>query len=257
MDQIKIGKFIAEMRKEQNLTQIDLAEELGISNKTISKWECGNGMPDYAVMEDLCKILKINVNELLSGERLPSHEYNKKAEENMMSLMQESSEIYKREKKEMVLMMLGVILLLIVVGYMIFMYGGVSAIHNFIDAPIMLGIFLTVGAVLFTAGQLKDFGKGIINAFKKSDRFSIVQKENSLQAIKTAIGAVNVAGVLSFVVGVIESLRMWANCENLLDRIDSFILCIAVALLGIVYGFVTTLILIPIYMRLKGKLVEE
>ena len=50
MDQIKIGKFIAEMRKEQNLTQIDLAEKLGISNKTISKWECGNGMPDYAVM---------------------------------------------------------------------------------------------------------------------------------------------------------------------------------------------------------------
>ena len=72
MDQIKIGKFIAEMRKEQNLTQIDLAEKLGISNKTISKWECGNGMPDYAVMEGLCDILQINGNELLSGERLPS-----------------------------------------------------------------------------------------------------------------------------------------------------------------------------------------
>ena len=57
MDQIKIGKFIAEMRKEQNLTQIDLAEQLGISNKTISKWECGNGMPDYSVMETLCEIL--------------------------------------------------------------------------------------------------------------------------------------------------------------------------------------------------------
>ena len=63
MDQIKIGKFIAETRKEQGLTQVDLAERLGISNKTISKWECGNGMPDYAVMESLCNILKINVNE--------------------------------------------------------------------------------------------------------------------------------------------------------------------------------------------------
>lgn len=98
MDQIKIGKFIAEMRKEQNLTQIDLAEKLGISNKTVSKWECGNGMPDYAVMEELCVILNINVNELLSGERLPSKDYNKKAEENMMSLIHESSEYRKREK---------------------------------------------------------------------------------------------------------------------------------------------------------------
>ena len=84
MDQIKIGKFIAEMRKEQNLTQIDLAEKLGISNKTVSKWECGNGMPDYSVMEELCDILQINVNELLSGERLPSKDYTKKAEENMI-----------------------------------------------------------------------------------------------------------------------------------------------------------------------------
>ena len=92
MDQIKIGKFIAEMRKEQNLTQIDLAEKLGISNKTVSKWECGNGMPDYALVESLCEVLNINVNELLSGERLPSKEYNKKAEENMMSLIQESGE---------------------------------------------------------------------------------------------------------------------------------------------------------------------
>ena len=94
MDQIKIGKIIAEMRKEQNLTQVDLAEQLGISNKTISKWECGNGMPDYAVIDELCAILKINVNELLSGERLPSQDYNKKAEENIMSLMQENNEIY-------------------------------------------------------------------------------------------------------------------------------------------------------------------
>ena len=76
-----------EMRKEQNLTQQDLAEKLGISNKTISKWECGNGMPDYAVMESLCSVLNINVNELLSGERLPSQEYSKKAEENMISLI--------------------------------------------------------------------------------------------------------------------------------------------------------------------------
>ena len=115
MDQAKIGKFIAEARKEQNLTQLDLAEKLGISNKTVSKWECGNGMPDYAVMEGLCEILKINVNELLSGERLPSQEYNKKAEENMMNLIQESSENYKREKRELLFVVLGIAVLLLFV----------------------------------------------------------------------------------------------------------------------------------------------
>ena len=162
MDQIKIGKFIAEARKEQNLTQLDLAEKLGISNKTISKWECGNGMPDYAVMEGLCEILKINVNELLSGERLPSQEYTKKAEENMMNLIQESSENYKREKREMLFAILGIAVLLLFVILTIVMTGGVSAIGNFIDMPTiiyMTGISVMIIAV---AGMLKDFVKVLI-----------------------------------------------------------------------------------------------
>ena len=70
MDQIKIGKFIASMRKARSMTQRQLADELGISDKTVSKWECGNGMPEVALMLPLCDALHINVNELLSGERL-------------------------------------------------------------------------------------------------------------------------------------------------------------------------------------------
>ena len=70
MDQIKIGKFIAEMRKEQNMTQKQLAELLNISDKTISKWECGKGMPDNSILLELCEALHINVNELLSGEKI-------------------------------------------------------------------------------------------------------------------------------------------------------------------------------------------
>ena len=69
MDQIKIGKFIAEMRKEQNMTQRQLAEHLNISDKTVSKWECGKGMPDNSILLELCDVLQINVNELLSGEK--------------------------------------------------------------------------------------------------------------------------------------------------------------------------------------------
>ncbi len=89
MDQVKIGKFIAEMRKEQGLTQRELAEKLLISDKTVSKWECGNGLPEVSLMMPLCEILQVSVNELLSGKRLHSSEYQQNAEENLMKLINE------------------------------------------------------------------------------------------------------------------------------------------------------------------------
>lgn len=81
MDQIKIGKFIASCRKEQGMTQAVLAEKLGISDRAVSKWETGKSMPDSGIMLDLCELLKINVNELLSGERIMAEAYDKRAEE--------------------------------------------------------------------------------------------------------------------------------------------------------------------------------
>lgn len=87
MDQIKIGQFIARMRKEKNLTQRQLADILDISDKTISKWETGNGLPDVSLMMPLCEVLTISVNELLSGERLVDRDYKDKAEENMLALL--------------------------------------------------------------------------------------------------------------------------------------------------------------------------
>ena len=92
MDQQKTGKFIAEMRKEKGLTQRELAEKLSISDRTVSKWECGNGFPEISLMLPLCEVLDISVNELLSGKRLHSEEYQKHAEVNIMSLMQERKE---------------------------------------------------------------------------------------------------------------------------------------------------------------------
>lgn len=90
MDQIKIGKFIASCRKEKNMTQRQLADILEISDKTISKWECGKGFPEVQFMLPLCNVLGINVNELLSGEKLSIEEYQRKAEENMMTLVKEN-----------------------------------------------------------------------------------------------------------------------------------------------------------------------
>ena len=89
MDQGKIGAFIAQMRKEKKYTQRQLADLLGISDKTISKWECGNGLPEVSLMLPLCEALGITVNELLSGERLGEKAYREKAEENIVRLMRE------------------------------------------------------------------------------------------------------------------------------------------------------------------------
>lgn len=252
MDQIKIGKFIAEMRKKQNLTQMDLAEKLGISNKTVSKWECGNGMPDYAVMEELCDILQINVNELLSGERLPLKDYNKKAEENMMSLIQESSETTKREKRELRLAVLGVIGISLVVMYSIIMCGGVAFVGNFVDIPTVFIISSIFVLMLILAGKLKDFFKAFSIAIKKDKGIDVQEIQKSMVAMKTAIIAVNLAGTLNFVIGLIVSLTVVISYD-----IKVFLTWMAVASLGIVYALVATIIFVPIYMRLKGKLIEE
>ena len=96
MDQIRIGNFIAQCRKAQNLTQRQLADELGISDKTVSKWECGKGLPEVSLMLPLCTALGITVNDLLSGERVAQADYQKKAEENMMELIRENAENKKR-----------------------------------------------------------------------------------------------------------------------------------------------------------------
>ena len=96
MDQIKIGKFIADERKRKGYTQKQLSEKLAISDKTISKWERGNGFPEVSLLLPLCNELEITVNELLSGERVSEEEYLKKAEENMVNLVREALESKKK-----------------------------------------------------------------------------------------------------------------------------------------------------------------
>ncbi len=99
MNQEKIGKFIAMCRKEQNLTQEELASMLGITYKAVSKWECGKGLPDASVMLDLCKILKITVNDLLSGEKVKEKEYQEKLEQNIIDTIDYSNKKMSKKNK--------------------------------------------------------------------------------------------------------------------------------------------------------------
>ena len=85
MNQEKIGKFILENRKRRKLTQAELAEKLGVTDRTISNWENGKNMPDLSLFKPLCDILGITINELMSGEKISNKEYNEKLEENIIN----------------------------------------------------------------------------------------------------------------------------------------------------------------------------
>ena len=95
MDQLKIGKFISERRKAQGMTQMQLAENLGITDRAVSKWETGRSLPDASIMLDLCSVLGISVNDLLSGEVIMEN-YNKEMEKKIVELVKQKEESDKR-----------------------------------------------------------------------------------------------------------------------------------------------------------------
>lgn len=95
MDQVKIGKFIAERRKEVNLTQMELAEMLGVTDRAVSKWETGRSMPDSSIMLSLCALLKITVNELLLGRVVSMENYNKEIENSLIEMVKQKEEADK------------------------------------------------------------------------------------------------------------------------------------------------------------------
>ena len=143
MDQIQIGKFIAESRKSRNLTQRQLADALSISDKTISKWECGKGLPEVSLMLPLCAALDITVNDLLSGEKVSLIDYPKKAEANMMNLMKENEE----NKKRMTLSIITGVITIIAVCALV-------AIASFLDLPAVVRIILIVFSIAVAAAGI-------------------------------------------------------------------------------------------------------
>lgn len=91
MDQVKVGKFIASLRREKGLTQEALGQRLGVTNKTVSRWETGAYMPDIELLVPLGEALGVSVNELLAGERLSDEQFRKQADENLVAVVRESS----------------------------------------------------------------------------------------------------------------------------------------------------------------------
>ena len=146
MNQIKIGKFIADERKRKGYTQKQLSEKLEISDKTISKWERGNGFPEVSLLLPLCNELEITVNELLSGERVSEEDYLKKAEENMVNLVREAQE----SKKKIVLSAM-IAELTIISAVPLFVLLGILEMENWIRVLLIgIGLIVIVEGVAIT-----------------------------------------------------------------------------------------------------------
>lgn len=149
MEQIKIGKFIAEKRKEQNLTQMQLAEKLGITDRAVSKWETGKSLPDASIMLELCGLLKITVNDLLSGEVVSMENYNEKTERTLIEMVKQKEQADKRLLSfEIVIGIISTLFLLAMIAVgIVFMKMG-KPIWTFV-VPVVIGGVQFIVAMLF------------------------------------------------------------------------------------------------------------
>ena len=143
MDQIKTGRFIAEQRKAHGMTQRQLAEKLSVSDKTVSKWECGNGLPEVSLMLPLCELLSINVNELLSGERLDADSYKQHAEENMMKLIDE-----RKENKRKLILEVVVVMITLLASCTLIMLSGLLEMESWLRVTLIaIGLVVMFGGI--------------------------------------------------------------------------------------------------------------
>ncbi len=154
MDQGKIGNFISIRRKYKKLTQKQLADKLLISEKTISKWECGNGLPDVSLMIPLCDILEISVNELLSGSLIEGKNYKENAEANLLKMLEEKED----SRKKIIISIVST-----VVGTMVLVFCVMLSIFLEINVKYKLSIVIfgsIIFCVMFINAVLLDLGSG-------------------------------------------------------------------------------------------------
>ena len=144
MDQVKIGKFIAACRKEQGLTQAQLAERIGVSDRAVSKWETGRAMPDSSIMLEVCSAIGINVNELLNGERIIMDNYREMAEAQLLEMKKQ-----EEESNRNLLKMEMVIGYTCSIAFFVLIFAASFAVTS---TPWRVGMFV-LGFVLFFVGM--------------------------------------------------------------------------------------------------------
>lgn len=154
MDQVQTGKFIAELRKEKSLTQAQLGDLLGVTNKTISRWENGNYMPDLAVLQSLCAVLDVNINEMISGRRLDEVDFRQQADNNLLLSLDQARRM-RREYK----------LIDFLTG------AGTGSLIGILTAPdsVRRNVVILISLIMIVIGQVKQwhFGKQLMELLDK------------------------------------------------------------------------------------------
>ncbi len=144
MNQERIGKFIAKCRKEKKLTQQDLAEQLGVTDRSVSNWENGKNMPDLSLFKPLCNILDITINDLMSGEKIEKENYQEKFEENIVNTIDYSTKKFNKYSK-------AISLVIIIFGLFI----SLSAVMIFPSESSWGSIYSIFGIIIFMIGIIR------------------------------------------------------------------------------------------------------
>ena len=250
MDLVKIGKFIAEMRKKQGFTQKELADMLGVSDKTISKWETGRSMPDNTILLKLCQSLGISVNELLSGESFSEEHYKGKAEKNMVFLMKEQEEQKKQNQDSKWSMRIG-FLLLLMMCYVIMknVVGWGIVFHRYFDIPSLCEVVGLTVLVLVASGQFWNFYRAFYICYGKSTEKTYEEMTEAYNALKLAVCSLLLSGGFVHIVGLIGFLPEIGYLDWELIGVN-----VSVSLLAPFYGVGLALLLLPTIAKLNKKI---
>ncbi len=249
MNQEKIGNFIAELRKEKNMTQRQLAECIGVSDKTISKWERGNGLPELSTIPELCRTLGINTNELLSGERLVAENYSTKAEENMLILMKETTQQKNKSALATLLLSMLALIMAIFLGNMyIFIFTDDIFLLTLLDLPTIVMTVIPTTLILLASGNTMAFCHAF-SILRGHKSYTSSEKQQSIRAIKLAAKSMLVLGILTSMISLFYLLFSFSSTQM---ELSVFLTHMAIASLGIIYGLVAYVLLLPLHERLKS-----
>lgn len=256
MNQEKIGAFIADVRKEQGMSQKDLADAVVVTDKAVSKWETGKSMPEISKMETLCEVLHVSINELLSGERLSEAAYPQKAEENMINLIHES------ESKASQTNSVGIIVM-IVLSFLPIVFSILYGRMNYLDGSASFAVWIDPPTVMVMAAVtiLYLIGTKTTRAFRRAfvivsskQHYSDARIQDSYIAIKMVRISWLITGILVSVLGYVSTVIDAAGNYGAQDRYVIMLLNFAVSSLGIIYGLIGYLILTPIKAKLESAL---
>lgn len=243
LNQDKIGKFIADRRKMCGITQRQLAEKLGVSDKAVSKWETGRSMPDNSILMELCEELGINVNELLSGEKLSDDSYHGKAEENMVNLVEQTENERNKSRSAWIGGVIGMVALVSAILGIMFLVSG--NIVWYMDWPSILVVVSITIIVLLMSGLMKEFAISLApNGVRKA--IGEGQFTRILAAHKLVLICMPLSGGIVALLSVVSIL---VNNANVVEQ-SSLESNLAVATLSILYGLILDLFLLPISARL-------